>query len=74
MMRLILRPHMMIIETPQNEGDEAHKQEIHPGFETQRIHHQKSKTWISVAPQKGLMSSKFFSKSLCGRAGISLHA
>ena len=29
---------------------------------------------ISVAPQKGLMSSKFFSKSLCGRAGISLHA
>ena len=32
----------------------------HSGFETQRRHHQKSKTGISVAPQKGLMSSKLF--------------
>ena len=32
----------------------------HPGFETQGRHHQKSKTGISVAPQKGLMSSNFF--------------
>ena len=30
----------------------------HTGFETQRIHHQNSKTGISVVPQKGLMSSK----------------
>ena len=30
----------------------------HSGFETQRRHHQKSKTGVSVAPQKGLMSSK----------------
>ena len=32
------------------------------GFETQRRHHQKSKTGISVAPQKGFMSSKNFLK------------
>ena len=33
----------------------------HPGFEIQRCQ-QKSKTWVSVAPQKRLMSSKFFLK------------
>ena len=32
------------------------------GFETQRRRHQKSKTGVSVAPQKGLMSSKKFLK------------
>ena len=31
---------------------ESYKQGIHPGFETQDIHHQ-SKTEVSVAPQKG---------------------
>ena len=31
---------------------------IHPGFETQGRHHQKSKTGVSVAPQKGLVSYK----------------
>ena len=30
----------------------------HSGFEIQRRHHQKSKTGVSVAPQKGLMSSE----------------
>ena len=44
----------------------SHKQEstqgIHPGFETQSRCHQKSKTVVSVTPQKGLMSSKFFFK------------
>ena len=30
----------------------------HSGFETQRRHHEKSITGISVAPQKGLVSSK----------------
>ena len=37
------------------------------GFGTQRRHHQKSRTAVSVAPQKGLMSSKilnFFLKIL----------
>ena len=34
----------------------------HSGFETHRSHHQKSKTGVSVAPQKGLMSSKIFFK------------
>ena len=32
----------------------------HSGLETQRRHHQKSKTGVSVVPQKGLMSSKMF--------------
>ena len=31
---------------------------VHFGFETQRRHRQKSKTGVSVVPQKGLMSSK----------------
>ena len=30
----------------------------HSGFGTQRRHHQKSSTGASVAPEKGLMSSK----------------
>ena len=33
---------------------------IHPGFETQGRYHQMSKTGASVAPQKGLISSKNF--------------
>ena len=33
---------------------------IHPGFETQGRRHQKSKTRVSVAPQKGLMLSQIF--------------
>ena len=32
------------------------------GFETQRRHHQKLKTGVSIAPQKGLMSSKNLKK------------
>ena len=32
----------------------------HSGFETQRTRHQKTKTGVSVAPKKGLMSSNFF--------------
>ena len=37
-------------------------QEIHPGFETQGRCHQKSKTGVSVAPRKELMSSKNLKK------------
>ena len=33
---------------------------MHPGFETQGRRHQKSKTGISVAPQKGHVSFKNF--------------
>ena len=43
-------------------GEEAHKQKIHPGFETQGRRHKKSKSGISVAPQKGLMFSKILKK------------
>ena len=39
-------------------GDEACKQGIHPGFETHGRCHPKSKTGVSVAPQKELMYSK----------------
>ena len=39
---------------------QARKHTIHPGFETQGKHHQKSKTGVSVAPQKGHVSSKIF--------------
>ena len=34
----------------------------HSGFETQRRHHQKSKMWVSVVSQKGLMSLQIFLK------------
>ena len=44
--------------TPPSSANKA----AHSGFETQRRHHQKSKTGVSVAPQKGLMSSKIFLK------------
>ena len=33
---------------------------VDPGFETQGRHHQKSKTGLSAAPRKELMSSKIF--------------
>ena len=36
----------------------------HFGFETQRGHHQKSKTGVSVVPQKGLMSLKNLNKNI----------
>ena len=36
----------------------------HSCFEMQRRHHQKSKTQVSVASQKGFMSSKFFFKKI----------
>ena len=39
-------------------GKIARKPGIHPGFGTQGRHHQKSKTGVSVAPQKGLKFSK----------------
>ena len=41
-----------------------HVKGIHPGFETQGRRQQKSKTGVSVAPQKELMSSKIKKKFL----------
>ena len=43
-------------------GNKACKRGIHSGFKTQGRHHQKSKTGVSVAPQKGLMFSKIEKK------------
>ena len=45
---------------PLHAGDETCKKGIHHGFKTQDRRHQKSKTGVSVTPQKGLMSSKNF--------------
>ena len=38
------------------------KKIAHSGFETQRRRHQMYKTWVSVVPQKGLISLKTFLK------------
>ena len=43
-------------------GNRASKRGIHPDFETQERYHQKSKTGVSVAPRKGLVSPRFFFK------------
>ena len=45
--------------TPQVNLRSARRQEsVHLGFETQGRRHQKSKTGVSVAPQKGHVSSR----------------
>ena len=49
---------------PLHAGAEAQKQGVHPGFGTQGRCHQKSKTGVSVASQKGLTFSKIFFKKL----------
>ena len=41
-------------------GEKADKQGIHPGFETQGRRHQKSKTGVSVAAQKGPVCYRHF--------------
>ena len=56
-----LREH--VTHTPPPSANKA----AHSGFEIHRRHYQKSKTGVSVAPQKGLMSSKnFFKKKYKG--------
>ena len=49
-----------VTRTPPPSSNKA----AHSGFETQRRRYQKSKTGVSVAPQKGLLSSKFFFKKV----------
>ena len=51
-----LREHVTCMPPP------SANKAAHPGFETQRRCHQKSKTGVSVAQQKGFMSSKIFLK------------
>ena len=50
------------LRNPLHAGDEASKQGIYPNFQTQSRHQWKYKIGISVASQKGLMSSKDFWK------------
>ena len=52
---LILKIYLMQITEHASEG-------IHAKLKTQGRRHQKSKTGISVAKQKGLMASKYFFK------------
>ena len=46
------------LRNPLGAGKKLRKQGIHPGFEIQGRHHQKSKTRVLVEHQKGLVSSK----------------
>ena len=49
-------------------GDKACKPRIHPDFETQGRHHQKSKTGVSVAPQNRTdVFPNFLSTLLCSK-------
>ena len=59
-----VRPPEVNLRKHESEG-------MNVGFETQRRQHQKSKTGVSVVPQKGLMVSKFVSYHSCwpSRAG-----
>ena len=49
-------------ESQDHTGQKGQKQSIHPGFKTHGRSHHKSKTGISVSPQKGFVSSKIFFK------------
>ena len=51
------------MNTEAHGGDEAHKQGILSNFETQGRCHQKSKTGVPLAQQKGLVSSKTQNKT-----------
>ena len=53
-----LREHVTCMPPP------SMNKAAHSGFETQRRCHQKSKTGVTVAAQKGLMSYKIFLKKL----------
>ena len=57
---------MVNLRIPLRTDDEAHKQGIHPGFETQGRCHQKSKTGVLVALQKRIdvLKNFFLKKSL----------
>ena len=46
------------LRNPLHGGNKACKHGIHPGFQTQGKCHQKSKTGVSVAPQKDLCPPK----------------
>ena len=54
----------MNLRNPLHAGDTAQQWEINPGFETEGICDQKSKTGVSVAPQKDFVSNNFFSKNV----------
>ena len=52
---------MLVAKTSAGVAPEVTR-DTHSGLETQMRHHQMSKTGVSVAQQKGIMSSKLFLK------------
>ena len=58
------------LRNPLCTGNEHASKEIHPGFETQGRSHLKPKTWVSVAAQKELMSSKYFFKKIFKNSSV----
>ena len=54
----------MNLKNPLHTGDEAHKCGIHPGFDTQGRHHQKSKTGISGPTKRTNVLQNFFIKMI----------
>ena len=66
LIRWLFQPSNIVFEKHVRLPPPSVNKTSHSGFETQRRCHQKSKTGLSVAPQKGLKSSKkFFFKKLC---------
>ena len=61
-MEFIIFPGVKWLKVTRSESHRTYKA-AHSGFETQRRHHQESKTEVSVAPQKGLVSSKNFKRN-----------
>ena len=55
-------PEVNLMEYVIQTSAKSVKKAAHSGFETQRRHHHKSKTGVTVAPHEGLMSSKNFKK------------
>ena len=58
------------LRNPLYTGNKHASKEIHPGFETQGRSHLKPKTWVSVAAQKELMSSKYFFKKIFKKSSV----
>ena len=52
------------VRDPLHASGKAQQWEINPGFETQGLCNKKSKSGVSVAPQKGLLSFNIFFKKI----------
>ena len=55
-------PEVNLMEYISHTPPQSLNKAAHSGFKTQRRHHQKSKTGVSVAPQMKMCPTKFFLK------------